>query len=58
MAGQNIATGENKNEEILPLRKNNQTNVNRDVNKKDKNNDKMFELENPSQDQILKEYKK
>ncbi len=58
MAGQNIAAGENKNEEILPLRKNNQTNANSDVKKKDVNNDKMFELENPSQDQILKEYKK
>ena len=58
MAGQNIAAEENKNEEILPLRKNNQTNVNSDVNKKDVNNDKTFELENPSQVQMLKEYKK
>ena len=58
VAGQNIAAEENKNEEILPLRKNNQTNVNSDVNKKDVNNDKTFELENPSQVQMLKEYKK
>lgn len=58
VAGQNIAAEENKNEEILPLRKNNQTNVNSDVNKKDVNNDKMFKLENPSQVQMLKEYKK